>query len=378
MGDRVPSSVSPWFIDSNLQSVELRAALSTLLAPSSGAPMQVEGGVLPNPTNAWLAVTAAGTTSAPQVQVAGGKCAIPYTAQYGYEATFPATITVDLAAPPGTNPRVDLVVARVFGGIETGDGSLAGAYIETIDGSPAASPVAPAVPANAIPLAEARVNTNGTVVVTDRRTYTRATGGIRKSDNNPDAPGAWPSDLRIDAAGNLEAWVVGVWRTIASPATWSQWAPQLFYTGGTGGTVNLGSTGTAIGRYSLVGKRLDVAYTFTTGGTGINFGYGTIYTTLPPGLLSRTTSETHLPVFVFATTAAGADAGAWDGMTFVPPNSNQMIPRVTRSQTDARIGDMRNATASGAVGTGLPQLSGQLTFPGPNAVISINGVLEVQ
>jgi hypothetical protein len=80
------------------------------------------------------------------------------------------------AADP-TNPRIDLLVLRVHdlatdGGGGSGEVSDTDAF-EVVAGTAAASPVAPLLPSNAIPLAELRVNAGATTIstITDRRPF---------------------------------------------------------------------------------------------------------------------------------------------------------------------------------------------------------------
>lgn len=69
--------------------------------------------------------------------------------------------TVTLAAADGTNPRIDLVVVNNSG------------TLSKVDGTAAASPARPAVPANSVALAEVRVPANDTAVTQDQITDLR-------------------------------------------------------------------------------------------------------------------------------------------------------------------------------------------------------------
>jgi hypothetical protein len=203
---RLQSAVDPWFISQRLSALEARwaGALSFASAPGSN-PLLLEGGVLPGGANDGLAVVSNGTTLAPRIGVSPGRCIIPDLVQGGWGCTLPAGGNINLTAPPSTNPRVDLVVARVYGGSELSEADT-GFFVDVIDGTPAGSPTAPNVPSRAIPLADARVNTNGTVVITPRRTFTRAAGGNRLSENDTGRPGSYIGDTRVSTAGVLEVW----------------------------------------------------------------------------------------------------------------------------------------------------------------------------
>lgn len=121
-----------------------------------------------------LAVTQNGTPNM-SVNVADGRLVLP-----GSEATYQGiyfcenrgTTNVAIAAADSTNPRRDLIVARVR------DAEYSGASdtfaIEVVTGTPAASPVDPAVPANSWVLARVQVAAGATTitngVLTDLRT----------------------------------------------------------------------------------------------------------------------------------------------------------------------------------------------------------------
>jgi len=53
------------------------------------------------------------------------------------------------------------------------------------------------VPPRAIALWEARVSTTGAVTFTDRRQFTRAAGGVRRSIRDTSRAGSHQGDLRI-------------------------------------------------------------------------------------------------------------------------------------------------------------------------------------
>jgi hypothetical protein len=80
---------------------------------------------------------------------------------------------VPIGAAPGSDSRIDLIVARVRDAAVTG-GVSSDWVIEAIPGAVAASPVAPAVPNTAIPLAQVLVAAGTASItagmITDRRT----------------------------------------------------------------------------------------------------------------------------------------------------------------------------------------------------------------
>jgi len=120
-----------------------------------------------------LAVTANGTPNM-SVNVAAGEAVVhgsENTAQGSYYVRNDATLNLSIAASDPTNPRNDLVVAKVQ------DAAYSGATnawsLAVVTGTPAASPADPATPANAIVLARVRVDAAVTSVVAGKITDLR-------------------------------------------------------------------------------------------------------------------------------------------------------------------------------------------------------------
>lgn len=105
-----------------------------------------------------LAVTANGTPNM-SVNVAAGEALIPGTQQPASQGSYYAfndgPVNLAIAASNATNPRRDLVVARVY------DRDYAGTIgewrLEVVTGTPAVSPVDPATPADSLVLARVAV-----------------------------------------------------------------------------------------------------------------------------------------------------------------------------------------------------------------------------
>lgn len=115
------------------------------------------------------------------VDVAPGRVAIAGTEsptlQGVYIGWLDATANVVIAASDPTNPRIDLIVARIK------DAQYSGATnsfsIEAVTGTPAGSPVAPAAPANSFILAQVAVAALATTVVTGNITDSRVWTGSK-------------------------------------------------------------------------------------------------------------------------------------------------------------------------------------------------------
>jgi len=123
-----------------------------------------------------MAVSQNGTPNM-SVNVAAGQAVVDGTqlaaTQGAYVGTNDATANLTVAASDPTNPRIDIVVAQFEDSVYSGaanDFKLA-----VVTGTPAGSPVAPATPANAIVLAQVRVNAGVTSItnsnITDLRTF---------------------------------------------------------------------------------------------------------------------------------------------------------------------------------------------------------------
>ena len=123
-----------------------------------------------------LAVTANSPVGM-SVLVAAGWAAIVGTVQSNmgtYQAYNDASVTMTITTADPTNPRIDLICATVR------DAYYTGAYndiiLQVVAGTPAGSPVAPALPANSITLAEvavgAAVLSIGSGNITDTRVVT--------------------------------------------------------------------------------------------------------------------------------------------------------------------------------------------------------------
>jgi hypothetical protein len=108
------------------------------------------------------------------VVVASGWAAIVGTTQanMGTYVTYndaSAVLSLNTANP--TNPRIDLVCATVNDAYYTG--SLNNVVLQVVAGTPAGSPVAPALPANSISLATVAVGAGATAITTANITDTR-------------------------------------------------------------------------------------------------------------------------------------------------------------------------------------------------------------
>lgn len=158
-----------WDTAVTMDDSELRRADTTMFL-GDGTANGVRGGIAYHGPSS-LAVTVNGSD---QVTVQAGAFVIPAATGLGaYRGSLAAaTSAVDISARNATNPRIDLIVATANG---------TNIQIKTVDGTPGASPSAPALPALSIELARITVpQVGGGAVTVDStwRTFATALGGI--------------------------------------------------------------------------------------------------------------------------------------------------------------------------------------------------------
>ncbi|MGY4930306.1 hypothetical protein ACWD7T_04150 [Streptomyces sp. 900116325] len=188
-------------------SQSFRQALAALLSPGAGG-LQVQSGVRPG---GGLAVSVAGTTitiTAGAGVVQGGSSAV----QGPYLFYNDASVTRTLTAANATNPRVDLVYARIRDTDADASGARDGDVLY-LAGTAAASPVAPTpTDPSYIVLATISVPKSGSgspSVSTATRAYTAAAGGLTVGSVAPAAP--YTGQL-WDSGDGLRRWTGTEWR----------------------------------------------------------------------------------------------------------------------------------------------------------------------
>jgi hypothetical protein len=185
-----------------------------------------------------LAVTQQATPNM-SVLIERGACVILGTNsapnQGSYYVHNDASETIGIAASDPTNPRKDLIVVEVRDSEYTGSNN--DARLRVVQGTPAAVPAEPTLPANSIALAMIDVPALSTTVITARITDRRQ-------------------------------WVNG----------WQSYTPSLFV----GGTAATPGNGTIVGRWLRNGRGAIATAAFTLGSTtNYNGGSGVVEFSLP-------------------------------------------------------------------------------------------------
>lgn len=174
------------------------------MLPSVSPISAYRDGVLPTAYDSGvyldLRVVADSPTPGMAVRCALGQAVISRSGQGPYVPTLRSTGRVDLDASSTTNARRDLVVLQVLDA-SIGDAETRG-RMWRITGTPSGTPLLPALPTGAIPLADVAVAANATAITGANITDLRKAAGIRGAvrlmlpgDVHAD-PGIYPGDAR--------------------------------------------------------------------------------------------------------------------------------------------------------------------------------------
>lgn len=203
-----------------------RLMLASLLTPQHGTgALAIRPGVRPSPGGAALAVSQR-ATPAMFVTVAAGTCYIQSPSATGgsYICHNDAPVDVAISASHATLGRRDLVVARVY------DAEISGTTnawaLEVVTGTAAGSPVTPATPSGAIPLAVVQVNAGTSTItnsnITDSRSFTAAVGGTIPAPATAMPANPHTGMAVYDTTNAVPKWWNG--------AAWRSWADEGYTT----------------------------------------------------------------------------------------------------------------------------------------------------
>jgi hypothetical protein len=223
--------LDPWAVQLRIGERDARFALGAILGPAPGRMMGWAAGVLPSRTDHGIIVdlkSALGVNDGLGVGSFPGQCVIDRPGQGPYICTLDHTGHMVLDDADSSNPRVDLIVARVYDE-RLGDPRTE-FVIEPITGRPDPEPVAPPLPLAAIPLTQINLPAGTTqltaAMVTDLRRAAGVRGGIGVllPGDNPSEPGAYTGHTRY-WSGGVESFDGQRWRS-AQPI-WAREADNL-------------------------------------------------------------------------------------------------------------------------------------------------------
>lgn len=310
------------------------------------------------------------------VRVIAGQCVIPVAGELGYVGTLPITSQLDIDPADQTNPRIDLVVARVVDSPE--DAGERTFTVEVVKGVASATPTEPSVSGmDCIVLTAVRVKAGATAItqadLTDRRRFTRAPGGIRLSYNDSTRPGGGAGDFRYDLnERELSVWTGTEWSVAASAAGWKSWNAVL-KAEGDGSTVNLGAGGSVNAKYQVIGKMMTIRMLFRWGSSGYYAAPGNIYTELPPGFANGAIHQ-KISCSLWIPGGGANNRGDYIGQALVWENSRRISPMFPANPADCRQNYYRITSAVGSAGSGIPQIPGGYPEGGN---LAIWGVIEL-
>lgn len=228
----------PYLIDGpQMSAAEMRRQLSGLLAHDAH-PIAARAGVLQGmglTVNSTTRVATLGAGTAVVTPVVGSAGSYVVSS-----ATSASAVTLDVR--DATNPRIDLVVLRVYD--ET---NRKQAVLEAVTGTPAASPSVPTAPTGALVLHAVTVPPgSGTITVSDRRTFTSTTGGvIRCTEATRPSGSSLPPGQPIFETDTRRGWTWdgSMWLLTSAPATGLAGESPLLSTEATWSTGNLDRVG---------------------------------------------------------------------------------------------------------------------------------------
>jgi hypothetical protein len=142
--------------------------------------------------------------------------------------TLEAATTVNIAAAPGSNSRIDVVYAKQndTGSTVSPDTGTTQPLYGVVTGTALVSPTKPPIPVGAVELATVQVavgatSTNGAgVTITNTIPQTVARGGIHPVRSTDATAGAYVDQYRGHPTRGLERWDGTQWTT-ANPFTWT-------------------------------------------------------------------------------------------------------------------------------------------------------------
>lgn len=195
--------------------------LTQIGATTPTNPLEVRSGILPGSYGGLYRMSGfwmEGTSGTMKASVHEGRAVIAAAAGQGaYPVTLDEPAALTFADGDATNPRIDLVVLKIYDSLYDNSGRTE-AVLEIVQGTPAAAPAVPAAPVIGLPVYQVRVGAgisagkggiNWSTDVTDLRTPTVAIGGILPVYGET-GNGAYPGQYR-DSGSTLQRWDGSAW-----------------------------------------------------------------------------------------------------------------------------------------------------------------------
>lgn len=213
------AGLDPWAVQLRIGARDARHALGAVLGPASGRLLKWADGVLPSATAGGVTIDLLVIGDEPEpslsLRIYPGQCVISRDGQGPYVCTLDQTgkVTLDDADP--ANPRIDLVVARIWDE-QTGD-TLTGFAVEPVTGLAEPEPSPPEIPTGSIPLARVPVPPGATQIpgstLADlrRAAHVRGGVGVLLPGDDPGQLGAYTGQTRY-RDGSLESFDGTTWR----------------------------------------------------------------------------------------------------------------------------------------------------------------------
>lgn len=239
--------LDPWAVQLRIGTRDARYAMGALVGPAPGRMLSWADGVLPSDTDNGVIVDlrhALGTNQGMAVRYFPGQCVIARPGEGPYVCTLDDTGRVVLDDADPSNPRFDLIVARVYD--ERFGDPRTEFVIEPVTGPAQPEPVLPELPPASIPLTRVAVDPGTTQLtssmITDlrRAAHVRGAIGVLLPGDDPTAEGAYTGQTRY-RAGHLESFDGDRWR--GTPQLWARETTDVVVRSGQTGTVSLTSIG---------------------------------------------------------------------------------------------------------------------------------------
>ncbi|MFJ3900433.1 hypothetical protein [Streptomyces sp. NPDC090025] len=194
-------------------------------ATTPANPLSSRSGILPGTVDGKYRVGGLwmGSSGPMTATVYAGRAVIQGTGGGGdYPVALDQDMTITFGDGDPLNPRVDLVVLRVYDNDVDSLGKYEAA-VEIVKGTAAANPVAPAAPVRSLPLFSVVVKKGasagtggidwaGPTTTTDLRTTVVAAGGILPVYNNAGVPGSYPGQYQDNENAHfLQRWDGTAW-----------------------------------------------------------------------------------------------------------------------------------------------------------------------